>query len=89
MAETINGMALTSLGQKQVLKQMPLAEFWYEIVETRGMHINLYEMVSNEKGEDILKFLVQVPVNENCTIEGFVRQAVDKVYEGLDIKNPL
>jgi len=78
-------MVLTSMEQKQTLKQMPLAEFLYEIVETRGMHINLYARVSNEKGEDILKFLVQVSVNENCTIEGFVRQAVDKVYEGLEL----
>ena len=78
-------MVLTSMGQKQTLKQMPLAEFWYEIFESRGRYLNLYDRVSSEQGKGVLRFLVQVPVDTNCIIECSVRQAVDKVYEGLEL----
>lgn len=66
-------------GQIQI-KQLPLAKFEYEI---RRNYLNLYDRISSEQGEDILRFLAQVPVDENCTTEGSVKQAVAKVYKNM------
>jgi len=74
-------MVLTSMEQKQTLKQIHLQKFEYEI--KGGKYLNLYDRTSNEKGKDILRFLEQVPIDLNCTIEGSVRQAVDNVYKKM------
>lgn len=76
-------MVLTSMEQKQALKQMPLAMFEYEIFEAGGRYLNLYDRTNSEQSESFLRFLVQVPVDTNCTTEGSVRQAVDEVYKKM------
>lgn len=67
---------------KQTQIQMLLQEFEYEI---KDGWLNLYERITSKQEKDILRFLAQVPVDENCTVEESVKQAVDRVNEYLGL----
>ena len=55
-----------------------MAKFEYEV---RDKHLNLYDRIDTDHAKDVLRFLAQVPVQED--LETSVRMAVNKTYEGM------